>query len=195
MAARAFLKIENIPGTSNVEGHPDEIEVEGWSFGIMHPHMYGQSTGEAQVQSLCLSFQSGTHSALMFQSVALGTVAPTLTLITETNDRGKKPIILNKIELKNCVIESWTTGFQHTGSSVSLSESITVTGTQIAMETSRLGSDNATKASYNLRVNKLGRCSGGRTYPTTPTGASSRYVRARAGVNFIESPSWQVTDS
>lgn len=154
MGATAFLVIDGIPGTSHVAGHESEIEVEGWSFGAAHPYMYGQSTGEAQVQALSLQFQSGTHSALMFQSVVLGTVAPKVTLKTFATDRGKKEVLINEIVLTSAVLSSYMTNFSHAGGGVSLSESITIESTQIDIKTGRIQGDNLSQGSYKARVNK-----------------------------------------
>ena len=59
MAANMFIKFENpaIQGSSNVPGHPDEIEVLSWSHGFVQPTSPTRGGG---------TVESATHQSLTF---------------------------------------------------------------------------------------------------------------------------------
>lgn len=107
MAIDMFLKFEGadppISGESIGAGHPDEIEVLAYSWGV-------SNVGSARPSPQDLSFTTyySKASILLFQACCAGTVVPSATLTLRT--AGAKPLEFLKIKLDNVVVTSDSIG-------------------------------------------------------------------------------------
>lgn len=107
MAIDMFLKFEGakpaITGESIDAGHPNEIEVLAYSWGVSNA-----GTGRSSPQDLSFTTYYSKASILLFQACCVGSVVPSATLTLRK--AGAKPLEYLKIKLDNVVVSSDSLG-------------------------------------------------------------------------------------
>lgn len=107
MAIDMFLKFVGakppIDGESIDAGHPNEIEVLAYSWGVSNA-----GTARPSPQDLSFTTYYSKASILLFQACCVGTVVPSATLTLRK--AGAKPVEYLKIKLDNVLVTSDSMG-------------------------------------------------------------------------------------
>jgi type VI secretion system secreted protein Hcp len=113
MAFDAFLKIEGIKGESTDKGHPDEIEIESFSWGVTNTGSAsgggGGGGGKAVAQDFHFTTGLSKASPNLMLACATGRHFPSATL-TCRKAGGDKAVEFLKIKLSDCIVSSYQTG-------------------------------------------------------------------------------------
>lgn len=152
MSARCFVTYKggNSPKThSNVKGQEGKTEALNVSFGAMHAHHHGHSTGEPVFNDISFQKLGDKTSAALFQAVVQGTMFDEIVFEFYRTDRVKGEVMFAKITYLKAVIQSWQINFGHASASSHFDESVSITGTQVVMTIDE------TQAEHQLRVNAL----------------------------------------
>ena len=85
MAFDAFLKIDGIKGESTDKGHPGEIDIESFSWGVTAPNSVGSAGGGGGVGKVVFSDLTivklvDTASPALFKTAASGNFLPAVQL-------------------------------------------------------------------------------------------------------------------
>ena len=117
-ATDQFLKIDGIPGESTSEMHPQEIEIQSWSWGMDRPSVattqLAFSLGRPCVSELSMMKFVDKASPKLMGSLAAGTVLPKVKLsIVKASGGLSAPVDFFTIELAGAYVSS----LQESGSS------------------------------------------------------------------------------
>nr|VFJ65138.1 MAG: type VI secretion system secreted protein Hcp [Candidatus Kentron sp. DK]VFJ67510.1 MAG: type VI secretion system secreted protein Hcp [Candidatus Kentron sp. DK] len=112
MSGDVFLKIEGVTGESQDEKHKDEIDVLGWSWGLMQTGTMhvgsGGGAGKAMVQDISITKFVDKSSPELLASITKGEHFKNATLICRK--AGGSPIEYLKIEMEEVMITNLSTG-------------------------------------------------------------------------------------
>jgi type VI secretion system secreted protein Hcp len=113
MAFDAFLKIEGIKGESTDKGHPDEIEISSFSWGVTNTGSASSGGGGGAGKAVAQDFQftSGLSKASpsLMLACATGRHFQTATL-TCRKAGGSNEVEFLKIKLSDVIVSSYQTG-------------------------------------------------------------------------------------
>jgi len=109
-AVTMVLKAGDIRGESAVSRHESEIDVVGWSWGVVQPgaRVGSGATGKASVNALVLTKYVDQASPLLFQAAVQGRVLPVVEFYVLK--AGGKPTDMIKIHMENVAVASLATG-------------------------------------------------------------------------------------
>jgi type VI secretion system secreted protein Hcp len=112
MAVDYFLKIDGVPGESKDATHPNEIQLESWTWGetnIGHS-VAGGGTGSGKISMQDFNFLMEVNKAspLLFQKCATGEPIPTAVLTCRK--AGKLPQEYLKWTFSELIISKFKTG-------------------------------------------------------------------------------------
>lgn len=134
MAVDMFLKIEGIPGESKDKTHPNEIQIDSFSWGASNPSSVTQGSGlgagKVSISSLNFMKRVDKSSTLLFKHCCDGKHI-TKTTLTCRKAGGDAPVEYLIYELTDCMIDATQNSGASGGDEVS--ESITLSATQIKM--------------------------------------------------------------
>lgn len=160
MAVDMFLKIEGVKGESQDAKHPDEIQIESFSFGVSNIGSVGQGgglgSGKANFQDFSFHKRADLASPMLMQKCAQGEHIKTAVLTARK--AGKNPQDYYKITFSDILIS----GFDNTGSGHDATpmEHCTLQFTKIEFEYKPQKADGSlgsvSKGVYNLSTNKGG---------------------------------------
>jgi type VI secretion system secreted protein Hcp len=118
MAFDAFLKIEGIDGESTDKTHPNEIEIDSFSWGVTNTGSAssGGGGGAGKAVSQDFHFAAGTTKASpnLMLACATGRHFPRATL-TCRKAGGSGQVEFLKIKLSDCLISSYSLGGSPSG--------------------------------------------------------------------------------
>jgi len=134
MAVDMFLKIEGIKGESLDHKHKDEIDVLAWSWGASQSGTMhvggGGGAGKANFQDVSVTKWVDKSSHALLKAVSVGQHVKSALLTVRK--AGEKPLEYIKMELKECLISSVSTG--GSGGEDRLTENITINFGNFAFE-------------------------------------------------------------
>jgi type VI secretion system secreted protein Hcp len=120
MAFDAFLKIDGIKGESTDKGHPDEIEIQSFSWGVTNTGSAvvggGAGAGKAVSQDFAFTALMSKASPQLMLACATGRHIPTATL-TCRKAGGTSQAEFLKIKLSEVLVSSYQTGGSAEGQS------------------------------------------------------------------------------
>jgi type VI secretion system secreted protein Hcp len=112
MAFDAFLKIEGIKGESTDKGHPDEIEISSFSWGVTNTGSAGSGggggAGKAVAQDFHFTSPLSKASPSLMLACATGRHFPLATLTCRKS--GGDHFEFLKIKLSDFLVSSYQTG-------------------------------------------------------------------------------------
>ena len=112
MAVDMFLKLDKIKGESKDKVHKDSIDVLAWSGGISQSgstHLAsGGGAGKASFPDISITKYVDRASATLMEHVAVGEHIAKAQLIVRK--AGGKPLEYIKIDLKDIIVSSYSTG-------------------------------------------------------------------------------------
>jgi len=113
MAADFYLKIAEIPGESKAEGHPGEIEVLSFSFGVSNSGRFDESAGgggagKSSFADLSFSSGLGKSSPKLAKASAVGTHLKDAVLCCRK--AGGQQYDYLKITLTDTLVSSYSVG-------------------------------------------------------------------------------------
>jgi len=121
MAFDAFLKIDGIDGESQDKNHPNEIEIDSFSWGVSNPNTAGSGsgggTGKASLQDFHFAAQTTKASPNLMLACATGKHIQTVTL-TCRKAGGTSQVEFLKIKLQDCLVSSYSLGGSAEGDAV-----------------------------------------------------------------------------
>ena len=124
MAVQTHLKIAGIDGESTRKEHPNEIEVQWWSWGIENTARPGAGgggrAGKAVAHELVFTHAYDKASPRLAKSCAKGTHIPTATLSARKAGKGQQDYLI--VTLKDVLV----TGVSMSGDGDGTSESVTL---------------------------------------------------------------------
>jgi len=115
MAGDIFIKVGDIAGESQADGHKDEIELMSWSWGATQSgstqSISGSTAGKVNVHDLTFTKLVDASTPNIVKAVCAGTAYPLATLICQKSaGAGKPKVPYLKIKLKNVLISSHSIG-------------------------------------------------------------------------------------
>lgn len=164
MAVDLFLKIPEIPGESQKDGHKDEIDILSFSFGAtqtgsFHNGGKGGGSGKADISDLSVMKYVDKASGVLYRYCASGKHIPQVVLYAQKAGDGDKPLTYYTITLDQALVSS----VQNSGSSGgdSITESVSFNTAKLSFEYQAQGADGAkdggpVKAYYDVQQNKVG---------------------------------------
>jgi type VI secretion system secreted protein Hcp len=112
MAFDAFLKIEGIKGESTDKGHPEEIEISSFSWGVTNTGSAGSGggggAGKAVPQDFHFAAALSKASPSLMLACATGRHFPLATLTCRK--AGGSQVEFLKIKLSDCLVSSYSLG-------------------------------------------------------------------------------------
>ncbi len=112
MAVDMFLKLEGIKGEAADDKHKEEIDVLAWSWGASQSgttHVGGGSgAGKANFQDVSITKYVDKSSHALLKAVAVG--AHIKSALLTVRKAGEKSLEYIKMEMKDCLISSVSTG-------------------------------------------------------------------------------------
>ena len=157
MAVDMFLKIDGIKGESKDATHPDEIQLQSYSFGANNAgsHAAGGGGGSGKVSFQDIHFTKGLDVAsnALFHHVCSGKHIPSALLTCRK--AGDKPLEYLKIKLTDLLVSTINWGASGGGDGTSEQVSINFTKIEITyFEQKKDGSgDNKGTTSWDLKTN------------------------------------------
>ena len=129
MAGDIFIKIGDIKGESQAEGHKDEIELMSWSWGATQSgstqSIQGSTAGKVNVHDLTFTKLVDCATANLVSAVCGGTAYKEALLVCQKSaGAGKPKVPYLKIKLGNVLMSSYSTG--GTGGSDETTETISL---------------------------------------------------------------------
>ena len=107
-----FLKLDNIPGESKDDKHPDEIQLESWSIGATNQGTGeaggGSGAGRSDFQDMHCTARMSKASPKLFLACATGQAIDKGVLVCRK--AGKDPQEYLKITLEKVFVSSYQTG-------------------------------------------------------------------------------------
>jgi type VI secretion system secreted protein Hcp len=154
-----FLKIKGIEGEANDAKHPNEIELESWSFGESnsgtHAGGSGGGAGKVQMQDFHFVMKVNKASPKLFLACANGEHIPDAVLTCRK--AGKEQQEFLKYKFYDLLISSYNTGGSSAGDVVP-TEQISFNFSKIEIEYAAQEKDGtldgAIKAGYDLKKNQ-----------------------------------------
>ena len=120
MAVDYFLKIKGIDGESQDQKHPNEIQLESWSFGESQTGSFsyggGGGAGKVQMQDFHFVMKSNKASPKLFQACATGEHIG--DAILTARKAGTDPQDFLKWTFSDLLISSFQTGGQAHGDDI-----------------------------------------------------------------------------
>ena len=157
-ASDYFLKIEGVDGESKDKAHPNEIQLESWSFGASQSGSMamggGGGAGKVSMQDFSITKHVDKSSPNLFEALITGKHLPEIKLTLRS--AGGSQVEYLTLTLKDVVITNYSTG----GSSGDdrPMESVSFNFSQIKMsyvEQDAKGSPGAaTEFGWDLKMNK-----------------------------------------
>ena len=109
-----FLKIDDIDGESTDAGHPDEIDVLKWSWGMSQSgpsHSGGGGSGKVNVQDMSITKATdSTTSFLMIDCCAGKNIGDVTLQMCRSSSAGGAPLCYFTIEMEKVFISSMSIG-------------------------------------------------------------------------------------
>jgi len=109
-----FLKIDGIDGESTDAGHPDEIDVLKWSWGMSQsgPISGGGGSGKVNIQDMSITKSTDSTTSDLMQSCCTGNNIGkvTLQMCTTISVGGAPPLCYFTIEMEKVFISSMSIG-------------------------------------------------------------------------------------
>ena len=158
MAVDLFLKIPEIPGECQKDGHKNEIDIMSFTFGAHQTGSFqkggtGGGAGKAEFQDVSILKEVDKASPKLFQACAAGTHFPSITVTSQK--AGDKPLLYYSIELGDVIVSSLTNSGSSGGDAIT--EAITLNVAKITFKyTEQLASGGAgaqSQAGYDIRQN------------------------------------------
>jgi len=152
-AVDMFLKLDGIPGESVDKANAGSIDILAWSEGLSQSGTThsggGGGAGKVNVQDISLTKYLDSASPLLRQYITSGAIIPNATLTVRTS--GENPRVFFRIEMKNILVSSVSTG----GSSGEnrLSENISLNFAEVRWTYIKLNGAEVT-AGWNIPENK-----------------------------------------
>jgi type VI secretion system secreted protein Hcp len=165
MAGDIYLKLGDIKGESQADGHKDEIEIMSWSWGSTQTgstqSITGSTAGKVNVHDLTITKLVDVSTPNIFSSVSGGTSHKEAMLVCQKSaGAGKPPVPYLKIKLGNVLVSSHSIG--GTGGSNETTETITLNFGKVEItytqQTPEGTAGKATPVAHNIPagVNKWG---------------------------------------
>ena len=115
MAGDLFIKIGDIKGESQADGHKDEIELMSWSWGATQSgstqSITGSTAGKVNVHDLTFTKLVDLATPNLVSSVCGGTAYKEALLVCQKSaGAGKPKVPYLKIKIGNVLISSYSTG-------------------------------------------------------------------------------------
>jgi type VI secretion system secreted protein Hcp len=115
MAGDIFIKIGDIKGESQADGHKDEIELMSWSWGATQSgstqSLTGSTAGKVNVHDLTFTKLVDVATPNLVKAVCGGTAYKEALLVCQKSaGNGKPKVPYLKIKLGNVLISSYSTG-------------------------------------------------------------------------------------
>jgi len=157
-AVDMFIKIDTIDGESKDKAHPNEIQLESWSFGASQSGSMamggGGGAGKVSFEEFHFNHKVDKSSPKLFEALVTGKHLKDATFVLRK--AGANPVEYLKITLSDVLVSSYSTGGS-SGESVP-TESISLNFAQIKMtylEQDEKGSAGAaTEFGWDLKMNK-----------------------------------------
>jgi type VI secretion system secreted protein Hcp len=113
MAFDAFLKLDGIPGESQDKNHPNEIEIESFSWGLSNPSTIGSGggggAGKASFQDMSFDSLASAAGPLLAKSCATGShIANALLTVRKSGGGGGFEFM--KVKLQDVIVSSYSQG-------------------------------------------------------------------------------------
>jgi len=109
-----FLKIDGIEGESTDAGHPDEIDVLKWSWGMSQSgpsHSGGAGSGKVSIQDMSITKATdSTTSFLMIDCCAGKNIGDVTLQMCRSSSAGGAPLCYFTIEMEKVFISSMSIG-------------------------------------------------------------------------------------
>lgn len=159
MAVDMFLKIDNIPGESKDAGHPDEIQLESFSWGATqtgtHSAGGGGGAGKINMQDFHFVMKVNKATPKLIDACARGEHIKK-AILTVRKAGGKQQEFM-KITFEDLLVSSYQTGASSGGDEIPM-EQISLNYTKVQYEYREQKPDGTllgpVKAGYDLKVNK-----------------------------------------
>ena len=156
MAVDYFLKVEGAPGESQDSKHPNEIQLESFSFGTTQTGTFGAGGGggggKANFQDFHFTMKVNKASPVLFLKCATGTHIPT-AFLTCRKVGGKQEEFV-KWKFTDLLVGSFTTSGHGAGDDLPM-ESVSLNFAQLEVEYAEQNKDGSlkapVKAGYNLK--------------------------------------------
>ena len=115
MAGDIFIKIGDIVGESQADGHKEEIELMSWSWGATQSgstqSISGSTAGKVNVHDLTFTKLVDAATPNLVKAVCAGTSFPLATLVCQKSaGAGKPKVPYLKIKMGNVLCSSWSSG-------------------------------------------------------------------------------------
>ena len=134
MAVDMFMKIDGVTGESKDSGHPDEIDVIAWTWGLQQSgsrHMGGGGgSGKVNVQDLSFTKYVDKSSTDLMLFCCNGKHVKEATLTVRK--AGESPVEYIKVKMSDCLISGVTTG--GSGGEDRLTENVTLNFAKVEVE-------------------------------------------------------------
>lgn len=134
MAVDMFIKIDGVTGESKDSGHPDEIDVIAWTWGLQQSgsrHMGGGGgSGKVNVQDLSFTKYVDKSSTDLMLFCCNGKHVKEATLTVRK--AGESPLEYIKVKMSDCLVSGVTTG--GSGGEDRLTENVTLNFSKVEVE-------------------------------------------------------------
>jgi type VI secretion system secreted protein Hcp len=157
MAENMWIKMDGCKGEATDDKHKDEIDVDSYSWGMMHPIQpggTGQSAGESTASQLVVSktVDKATPNLMKFCMNAKSFPSVVLTC----RKRGENPIDYLKITMKNAVVASLQDSGNGDGSPAQESVSFAFTAVEVEYIPQKEDGtpDGSVKTTWDFAANK-----------------------------------------
>jgi type VI secretion system secreted protein Hcp len=114
MAFDAFLKLDGIPGESQDKNHPNEIEIESYSWGLSNSGSLGSGggggAGKASFQDMSFTSLASAAGPLLAAACATGRHIANAVLTLRKSGGGGGGLEFIKIKLEDVLVSSYSQG-------------------------------------------------------------------------------------
>ncbi len=160
MAVDMFLKINDIKGECQKDGHKDEIDIESFSFGAtqtgsFHRGGAGGGTGKAEFTDCHVDKLVDKSSPIFYKFCTGGQAIKEATIYSQKAGDGQKPMVYYEIKMSDIIVSS----IHNAGSSGgdSIMESLTLNCAKIEFvytpQRADGGQEGKVQAMYDVRQN------------------------------------------
>jgi type VI secretion system secreted protein Hcp len=157
MASDVFIKLGDIKGESQADGHKEEIELLSWSWGATQAgstqSIQGSTAGKVNVHDLTITKLVDGATPNLVKAVCGGTAYKEALLVCQKSaGAGKPKVAYLKIKLGNVLISSYSTG--GTGQSDETTETISLNFGKVELtytqQTAEGGGGKSSPACWNI---------------------------------------------
>lgn len=112
MSVNCYLKVDTVPGESQAENHPGEIEISSYSWAGSAPGVPeaggGLAAGKVTMADLAMTKRVDKATPLLFKHCCKGNPIPNVVLSVDR--AGENPTSYMKITLNDAVVTSYQLG-------------------------------------------------------------------------------------